>query len=119
MRPTVYIETTVISYLTAKPSRDLLTAAYQQITREWWEESLINFEAFISPVVLEEISKGDADAAQRRLREVSSFGVLEVSPQVKFLADMYFSEIDIPEKARADSFHLALTTHHRIDYLVS
>lgn len=119
MKPAVYIETTVISYLTAKPSRDLIIAAHQQITREWWDMALPHFEAFISPIVLEEISKGDEQAAKSRLDRVSSFPLLEVLPEVRNLAESYFSAIEIPEKARADSYHLAIAAWHGMDFLVS
>ena len=73
MKPTVYIETTVISYLTARPIRDLIIAAHQQVTLEWWDMALPHFDVFISPIVLEEISRGDAQAAKLRLERVSSF----------------------------------------------
>lgn len=119
MRPTVYIETTVISYRMARPSRDLIIAAHQQITHEWWEIALPQFDAFISPIVLEEISKGDADAAKLRLDSVTSFQVLEVLSEVRTLADSYFSAIEIPEKARADSYHLAVAAWHGMDFLIS
>lgn len=119
MKPTVYIETTVISYRMAKPSRDLIIAAHQQITHEWWDIALPRFDAFISPIVLEEISKGDADAAKLRLDSVSSFQLLEVLSEVRDLADSYFSAIEIPEKARADSYHLAVAAWHGMDFLIS
>lgn len=119
MKPTVYIETTIISYLTAKPSRDLIIAAHQQVTLEWWDAALPNFEAFISPVVVEEISKGDEFAAKLRLERVSSFPLLEVLPEIRNLADSYFSAIDIPAKARADSYHIAIAAWHGMDFLVS
>ena len=119
MKPTVYIETTVISYVTARPSRDLIIAAHQQITHEWWEMALPNFEVFISPIVLDEISRGDDQAAKLRLQRVSSFPLLEVLPEVRNLAETYFSAIEIPAKARADSYHLALATWHGMDFMVS
>ena len=119
MKSTVYIETSVISYLSAKPSRDLIVAAHQQITIDWWENALPHYDAFVSPVVLEEISRGDADAVQSRLEKIASFPILEVLPEVRNLADAYFSELDIPEKARADSYHLAIAARHGIDFLVS
>ena len=118
MKSTVYIETSVISYLTAKPSRDLIVAAHQQITNEWWGNALPNYEAFISPIVLEEISRGDADALQSRLEKVSTFPVLEVLPEARNLADAYFSALEIPEKARADAYHLAIASWHGMDFLV-
>ena len=119
MKQTVSIETSVISYLTAKPSRDLIVAAHQQITLDWWDIALPHYEAFVSPIVLEEVSKGDSLASQLRLDKISSFPILGVLPEIHDLADIYFSEIEIPEKARADSYHLALAAWHGIDFLVS
>ena len=119
MKSTVYIETSVISYLSAKPSRDLIVAAHQQITIDWWETALPHYDAFVSPIVLDEISRGDVNAVQTRLEKVSAFLILEVLPETRNLADIYFSELDIPEKARADSYHLAIAAWHGIDFLVS
>jgi len=119
MKPTVYIETSVISYAASKPSRDLIVAAHQQITAEWWDTVLPHYQAFISPVVLDEISRGDADAIQLRLKKSEAFAILEILPEVKQLADTYFLKLDVPQKARADTYHLALATWHGIDYLVS
>lgn len=94
--PTVYLETTIVSYLTARPSRDLVVAAQQEVTRTWWERALPRFRPFISPVVLEEASAGDPEAARRRLEAIS-----------------------LPGRARADSLHLALAAWHGVDFLVS
>ena len=119
MKPTVYIETSVISYAASRHSRDLVVAAHQQITYEWWNQALPKFEAFVSPVVLEEISKGDPNASQLRLEKVTAFAVLGITPDVQKLADSYFQAIEIPESARADSYHLALSAWHGMDFLVS
>ncbi len=83
MKPTVYIETSVVSYLTAQMSRDLVVAAHQQLTAEWWKQALPKLEPFVSPVVLEGIGRGDPDASTKRMKAVSAFGVLEVSPEVR------------------------------------
>ena len=118
-KPSVYVETSVISYLTAAPSRDLLVAAHQQVTSEWWEHALPRCAAYVSPVVLEEISKGDKEQAKRRLGKVSKFRVLDVNRDIHDLAKLYFTKIDLPERAVADAYHLALATWHGMDYLVS
>ena len=118
-KQSVYIETTVVSYLTANPSRDLVVAAHQQVTVEWWENSLPLFEPFISPVVIEEASRGDKNAAELRLEKILSFSVLEITDEVRELADGYFEKIQIPEKARGDVYHLAVATYHGMDFLVS
>jgi predicted nucleic acid-binding protein len=119
MKPTVYIETSVISYLTAQVSRDLVVAAHQELTVEWWEQALPKLQPYVSPVVLEEIAKGDPDAAKKRMKAVSHCEVLEVVPEVRDLAERYFTAIDLPEKARADAYHLALAVWHGMDYLVT
>jgi predicted nucleic acid-binding protein len=119
IQPSVYIESSVISYYSSKPSRDLIVAAHQQITTEWWESSLPNFDAYISQVVLDEIRQGDTVAADRREKSVEPFAVLEMRPDIAKLAYEYFSEIKLADKKRADSFHLALAAWHGIDYLVS
>ncbi|MBI4555984.1 MAG: type II toxin-antitoxin system VapC family toxin [Candidatus Hydrogenedentes bacterium] len=118
-KPSVYIETSVVSYLAAAPSRDLLAAAHQQVTSDWWENVLPRCTAYVSPVVLEEISKGDRQQARIRLAKLARFSVLEVNPDVHDLANLYFAEINIPDKAMADAYHLALATWHGMDYLVS
>ena len=118
-KPKVYIESTVVSYLTAEPSRDLLAAAHQQITREWWQRVLPLCEPYVSPVVLEEIVKGDREQARRRLDAVSGMSSLTMNQDIHRLANLYFTKIDLPERAMADAFHLALATWHQMDYLVT
>ena len=78
MKPKVYLETTVISYLTAAPSRDIVQAAHQQITREWWERRK-DFDLFVSQAVITEAGRGDSGAAARRLATLEDVGVLEVT----------------------------------------
>jgi predicted nucleic acid-binding protein len=112
MKPTIYLETTVISYLAARPSRDLIIAGHQQITRDWWKHVLPLCDPFISPIVLEEVERGDADAAQLRREMIAGLPVLEIVPEVARLAESYFAATVIPEKARADSYHLALAARN-------
>ncbi len=119
MKPSVYIETTVISYLTARPSRDLVVAGHQQTTYDWWTNRLPGFEAFLSPVVIDEISRGNAAMAQRRLDAVSELKLLELLPEVEKLADVYFAQLQLPMRARADALHLAFAAWHGMDFLVT
>ena len=119
IKPTVYIETTVISYLTSRPSRDLLVAAHQQVSVEWWEGHRHRFEPFVSPLVIEEISRGDRTAAGLRLEKIEGIPLLAITEEVRRLADLYFNAIPIPEKARGDAYHLALAGWHGMDFLVS
>ena len=118
MKPTVYIETSVISYLTSRPSRDLIIAAHQQITQDWWDQ-LHLLIPFISEVVYDEISSGDSEAAGKRVLAVNEFAYLIINSEVLELAKEYYNAIDLSEKARLDSVHLALAVHHGMDYLVS
>ena len=119
MNPTVYVETSVISYATARVSRDLVVAAHQQLTQDWWERALPKLDPYLSPVVLNEISKGDPVAAQQRIQIASSFAVLELVSEIQDLAEAYFVAIDLSEKCRADAYHLAVAVWHGMDYLVT
>jgi hypothetical protein len=83
MKPSVYIETTIISYLTAKPSRDLITAAHQQITDEWWTDVRPNVDCFVSPFVIDEASRGDATYAQKQLMRLPIFPCLKSMNKLK------------------------------------
>lgn len=96
MVPSVYIESSVISYLTARPSRDVVTAARQAITEEWWRERLDSFEIFISALVEEEISSGNADAAKRRLEAVEDFSSLDITDKAQKLAESLLAARAIP-----------------------
>ncbi len=119
MKPTVYIETTVISHLTAWPSRALVVAGHQQLTHEWWKDHLPDFEPFVSPAVMDEISRGDPEMARARTEAVSGFKILELLSEVQDLANVYFERIQLPERARADSYHLAFAAWHGMDFLVT
>ncbi len=118
-KPSVYVETTIISYLTARPSRDLVLAAHQQITQEWWTNARPQVECFVSAFVIDEASRGDADYVQKRLEAIADFAVLEVNEEIAELAETYFDGLQIPEKAKIDAFHLALAVWHKMDYVLS
>ena len=119
MRSSVYIETTIISYLTSKPSRDLIIAAHQRITDEWWADVRPQVDCYISPFLIDEASRGDPVYAQKRLDEVVAFAMLEVNEQIEDLAQQYFAVLQIPEKAKIDAFHLAVAAWHKMDYVLS
>ncbi len=119
MKPRLYIESSVISYYTARPSRDLIAAGHQQITQQWWSQQLSRYEPYISEVVREEITRGDPTAVESRLQAVQGFARLVVTPDITRLARKYYAALDLPDKARLDALHLALAVHHGMDYLVS
>ncbi len=119
MKPTVYIETSVVSYLTARPSRDLIVAGHQQVTEDWWHNVLPGISAFVSELVLEEAGKGDAVAAGHRLDRIAGIPVLEVVDEIDDLAEAYARALQLPDTALADAYHMALATWHGMDYVVS
>jgi len=96
-KPTVYIETTVVSYLSSLPSRDIVVAAHQQITREWWSKALPLFDSFVSPVVVDEVGRGNQQYANARLAAVKEFASLAVTQEVVDLADDYVTALQIPD----------------------
>ena len=119
MIPSVYIETSIISYLTSKPSRDLISAAHQQTTSEWWAKVRPNVECYVSPFVIDEASRGDDEYARKRLEAITDFSVLEVNEEIENIAQKYFLALDIPDKAKIDAFHLAIAAWHQMDYVLS
>jgi hypothetical protein len=119
MPPTLYLETTIPSYYTARPVRDVIVLAHQEITRTWWEQRLPVFDVYISPVVLEEARQGDPVAAQKRLEVLASFPVLEATSAIERLAETYMTQLALPGKALRDAAHLAFACGHELDYLVT
>src|SRR6266851_444100 len=97
MKPRVYLETTIPSYLTAWLSRDLVMAGHQQTTREWWDSRRHGFELFVSDLVLEEAGSGDPDAARRRLELLASIPVLDAGQDVDTLAAVLIKRVPLPE----------------------
>jgi hypothetical protein len=119
MKPKVYLETTIASYLAAWPSRDLITAGHQQITHEWWRTRRDEFELFVSQIVLDESAAGDPDAAARRLDYLKDLSLLDQTEEIADLAQELQQEVPLPEKAHADALHIAFAVVHRMDYLVT
>lgn len=119
MKPTVYIETTIISYLTARPSRDLIVAGHQQITAEWWEDVRPKVDCFVSPFVIQEASRGDSVMVAKRLGSIADIPVLAQNETVDELAQRYFAKMSIPERSKIDAFHLAMAAAYEMDYLLS
>ena len=110
MKQKVSIETIVISYYTSRPSRDLVTAALQQVTREWWEDMLQQFDAYISALVIEEAKGGDSYAAVKRLDAITEMPVIKVSDEAGNLAGILVSSGTIPEEHSEDALHIVLAT---------
>ncbi|MGH2583937.1 MAG: type II toxin-antitoxin system VapC family toxin [Dehalococcoidia bacterium] len=119
MKRKVYLETTIASYLTAWPSRDLITAAHQQLTRDWWQNRREEFDLFISPAVLRESGGGDPEAATRRLAVLNDLPLLELTGAATTLAQELVREVPLPAKAAVDALHIAIAVVHGIDYLLT
>jgi hypothetical protein len=119
MRPKVYLETTIPSYLAARPSRDLLVAAHQQITRDWWESRRSEFELYVSQLVVQEVRAGDTLLANRRLELLQDLPVLAVSREILKLAEDLITEGPIPRKAAGDAAHIAIATVYGCEYLLT
>lgn len=118
MKPTVYVETTIPSYLTAWPSRDLVRAGEQQLTRDWWA-GRSEFDLRISSMVLLEFGAGDSDAAALRLAALDGVPVLVQSPEAESLADALLREVPLPAKAGADALHIAVAAVNGVAYLLT
>ena len=117
---TVYIETSTIpSYLTARPSRDVRATAWQQLTSQWWEQERPKYELFTSELVLVEAGSGDPGAAQRRLDSLQDIRQLTISDEAKLLAVRLVADGGIPVRAEADALHVATASVHAIDYLLT
>lgn len=115
----VYIETTVISYLTAQTSRDIVVAAHQQITRDWWENCRKKFSLYGSQLVLQEAGAGDTDAVKARLNVLADLKLLEITDEAISLAERLVKEGAIPPKAAADALHIAVSVVNGMEYLVT
>jgi len=105
--------------LTARPSRDLVTAANQQITKEWWEDRRRDFELYISQPVIQESNAGDPEAAKRRLNVLEDYSQLDVTEESMVLAQELIKQVPLPEKAELDALHIAIATVHGMDYLLT
>ncbi len=103
---TVYLETTIVSYLTARPSRDVVILGHQELTRQWWQEERESYRLVVSPVVLAEAKRGDPEAAEKRLRALSGIEILDPVPEVGGLAREVQSAMNIPEDFSPDAFHV-------------
>ena len=117
--PSVYVETTIPSYLTAWPSRDLLRASHQQVTKEWWRTAADRYNLVVSPAVLEECGRGDPQAARDRLTALATLPSLRLSPEAAELSAEYVRLLKLPPKAVTDAVHVAYASVFEIDYLVT
>ncbi len=118
-KKTVYIETSIVSYLTARPTRDLLASAWQMTTVEWWSTQSNRFNLYTSDVALEEAGKGNPEAAARRLEALSGIPILPITRSVVTLSKVLLQGQALPAGALDDALHIAVSAVHGIDYLLT
>jgi hypothetical protein len=119
MADRVYIETTVVSYLTARPSSDVVIAGHQKVTHEWWDTRRMSYELCVSQLVLDEAAAGDAQAAQERLQALQSVVVLETTAEALDLAKELLRAGALPAKAADDALHVAVAATKAIPFLLT
>jgi hypothetical protein len=119
MKPTVYVETTVIGYLAMRVSSVLRVAANQQTTRDWWDNHRGRFDVFVSRFVIDECADGDSVAARERLAYVQDIPLLEGSKEVGSLAKLLRTGVPLPEKAATDALHISIAAINGIQYLLT
>ena len=119
MKPTLYLETTIPSYLTAWPSKVTLRAAHQAITKAWWERRREDFQLFSSRLVVDEVSVGDPIAAAERTRLLSTVVLLEITPDAERLAKLLTGPGLLPDKASRDAVHIATAAVNGIHFLLT
>jgi len=119
MKPTVYLETTVIGYLAMRVSGVLRIAANQQTTRDWWESCRQDFDLFVSRFVVDECSEGDPDAAHERLAYLENIPLLQVPEDVNWLAESLVEGVPLPEKAGIDALHISVAAVNGVEYLLT
>ena len=119
MKPRLYVETSVVSYLTARPSNNLITAGRQQLTRRWWEDERDGYDLFISEFVSSEASDGDPGAAQLRLDALAGIPEVELPADAETLIRELVEPGPIPVKAALDASHIAAAVAGGADFLLT
>ena len=119
VKPKVYLETTVVSYLVSRPSRDLRIAAHQQATQDWWRDRRGAFDLYASQLVVQEAGRGDEGAAKERLRILATISLLSVTDEALALAETIVRQGLVPKTVAEDAAHIAVATVNAADYLLT
>ena len=119
MKPTAYIETSIISYLTARPSRDVVVTAYQQVTHDWWSNARDRFDLVASELVIAEASAGDTNAARARLAALNAVALLDATEDAANLTQKLLEQGAVPHTAAEDAAHIAIAVTNGVHYLVT
>ena len=115
----VYLETSIISYLVSKPSKDIILLSHQLITEDWWEKSRKNYDLYVSVPTIYEISRGDTEYSEKRLKLVESLKTLDAEEEIKDLISMYMKHYKLPKKFELDITHIAYSVYYEMDYLLT
>ena len=119
MKPSLYLETTIPSYLAARMSSNIVIAGRQSVTHDFWEDERHKYDLYVSSFVYDECRRGDPGVAQKRLELLKNIRVLEETPDIEPLADVYMRILSIPPSKRVDALHLAICCVHKMNYLLS
>jgi predicted nucleic acid-binding protein len=119
MKKHVYIETTVVSYLTAKPSRDIMIAGHQEATRELWAKLSSRYETYVSALIFEEVGRGNPDQAQMRLSAIAQFPMLDIDDEARSLAEKIIAKKGIPTEYPEDALHIAVAAVNGIEVIIT
>lgn len=119
MKPKVYIETSIVSYLAARPSNDVRAAAHQNSTWDWWDNTASSFDIFISELVLLEAGRGNAQAAQRRIGIIQDLPILRTTSEITDLGDSLIAKGALPSQAKLDALHIACAALNGMHYLLT
>jgi len=119
VKPRIYLESSVISYLAGRLSRDVIVLGNQELTREWWQNHRSEYDMFVSELVLDEIAAGDPDIARQRLSIAETLPLLAVTEEAERLAPLLLRVAGLATNAETDALHMAIATIHGMDYLLS
>jgi len=119
MSESIYIETSILGYLTARLTRNLILVANIEITKEWWESRRNAFKLYISQVVLDEVARGDVEIAAQRMEILNGLQLVELNQAVQNLSAQFLKRSNLPQKASDDAVHIAAATVHGLDYLLT
>lgn len=120
IKPKIYLDTSVIGYLTSEPTRDLVTTSHQQTTREWWDKHRSIFDLYVSELVTQEAGRGDPGEARKRLDIVNLIQQeLKITDKATTLAQLFLKEKALPKKSANDLFHIAIATVHNMDCIIT
>ena len=116
---TLYVETSIVSYLRSRAASHVVAAARQFLTRRWWDEERNSYDLVISQYVLDEAAKGNPTLAAERLKQLKGIPLLEIVPEIQKIADAILAQAILPAKAEFDALHFAVAAYYRVDYLLT